>query len=72
MSALFRVFAAVLTLLATSESVEAGDRPSRIGVLTRMSANPSFNEGLRDGLHELGYVEGKNVVIEWRSTTTGD
>ncbi len=24
-------------------------------------------EALREGLRELGYVEGKNIVIDWRS-----
>ena len=40
----------------------------RIGFLlaTSPSANAARNEAFRQGLRELGYVEGKNIVIEWR------
>ena len=40
----------------------------RIGYLSgaSLSAIPARIEALRQGLRELGYVEGKNIVIEWR------
>ena len=40
----------------------------RIGVLSAspLSTNRARIEELRQGLHQLGYVEGKNIVIEWR------
>ena len=48
------------------EAQQAGKMP-RIGVLggTR-SANPARIKAFREGLGELGYVEGKSIVIEWR------
>jgi putative ABC transport system substrate-binding protein len=41
----------------------------RIGYLTVASlfANVARVEAFRQGLRDLGYVEGKNIVIEWRS-----
>jgi putative tryptophan/tyrosine transport system substrate-binding protein len=40
----------------------------RIGYLTNtsLSGNAARTEAFRQGLRELGYVEGKNIVIEWR------
>jgi putative tryptophan/tyrosine transport system substrate-binding protein len=41
----------------------------RIGYLTpSISANRSQFEAFRQGLRDLGYVEGKNFVIEWRAS----
>jgi putative tryptophan/tyrosine transport system substrate-binding protein len=41
----------------------------RIGYLApaSLSALAARTEAFRQGLRELGYVEGKNIVIEWRS-----
>ena len=38
----------------------------RIGFLGGTSAQSARIEPFRQGLRELGYVEGKNIVIEWR------
>jgi putative tryptophan/tyrosine transport system substrate-binding protein len=41
----------------------------RIGylTLTSLASNAARIEAFRQGLRELGYVEGKNIAIEWRS-----
>src|SRR6266550_988455 len=53
-------------------SLRACQQPTkipRIGYLTGVSpsTNSARHETFRQGLRELGYVEGKNIVIEWRS-----
>src|SRR5690242_8707035 len=44
-------------------------RIPRIGYLNTvpLSANAPRIEAFRQGLRKLGYVEGKNIIIEWRS-----
>ena len=44
------------------------DKVPRIGFLGRIPPNLSAEEELRKGLRELGYVEGKGILIEWRHT----
>jgi putative ABC transport system substrate-binding protein len=39
----------------------------RIGYLTGSSLRSPNTEAFRDGLRDLGYVEGKNILIEWRA-----
>ena len=67
-----RIFdlALVAMLLALSFPVEAQQpaKVPRIGYLTGtyLSAMTGRIEAFRQGLNELGYIEGKNIVIEWR------
>ena len=44
-------------------------KPPRIGILwpSPLSSSGHFVDAFRQGLHELGYVEGQNMTIEFRS-----
>jgi putative tryptophan/tyrosine transport system substrate-binding protein len=66
---------AVIFLIATSvvawfhpAKAQQPTKLSRIGWLTgsTLSSNAHRTDAFRQGLRELGYVEGKNIVIEWR------
>ena len=57
----------LFALCASAEAQQPTNVP-RIGFLsaTSLSTNRARIEAFRDGLRELGYVEGKNIVIEYR------
>ncbi len=52
----------------TADAQPAG-KVYRVGYLTAgsVTANPRVLEAFRQGLRELGWVEGQNIVIEYRS-----
>jgi putative ABC transport system substrate-binding protein len=57
----------ILAFVPIAEAQQPGKIP-RIGYLNANfpSANPARIEAFRQGLRELAYVEGKNIVIEYR------
>jgi len=60
---------AMLLALCASAAAQQSTKIPRIGFLSAssLSANAARTEAFRQGLRELGYVEGKNIVIDWRS-----
>ena len=64
-----RAFLGTLAMLAAPLAAEAqpAAKVPRIGYLAlNPAANPHLHEAFRQGLRDLGYVEGRNVVIEYR------
>ena len=62
----------MLTFFVANVSLTQAQQPTkipRIGYLigTAASALAARTDAFRQGLRELGYVEGKNIIIEWRS-----
>jgi putative tryptophan/tyrosine transport system substrate-binding protein len=68
MHSLFFLF---LLILASGQIAQAQQQVKipRIGWLTAgsLSASSDRVEAFRQGLRELGYIEGKNIIIEWRT-----
>jgi len=65
------LFALTTLLVVSIQSAAEAQQPKkvpRIGYLATVSLSAISDriEAFRQGLRELGYVEGKNIVIEWR------
>jgi len=60
-----------LGLLAAPLAAEGQQRPSvaRVAFLEGGNLESDLWQATRDGLRELGYVEGKNLIIEYRSAS---
>jgi putative ABC transport system substrate-binding protein len=58
----------VLVLVGAVAQAQQAKKMAHVGFLsfTSPAAISSRIEGFRQGLRELGYVEGKNIIIEWR------
>jgi putative ABC transport system substrate-binding protein len=58
---------AVLVIgLAHWAEAQQSTKIPRIAYLSGSFIIPANTEAFKQGLHDLGYVEGKNIVIEWR------
>jgi len=67
---LSRLLVVIAVALSTLAQAQQSKKVSRILYLTgsSLSANQFRIEAFRQGLRELGYIEGKNIVIEYRSS----
>ena len=64
------LLAAAGTCLSMSGLAQAY-KMARIGVVSPPEASSPIEQGLRQRLRELGYIEGQNVLIEWRRSSDG-
>ena len=56
----------MLFALCVTAQAQQPKKVPRVGFLLPLLAFPGRIEVFRQGLRDLGYVEGKNIVIEWR------
>lgn len=66
-----RVFLLAVAISCGAPATELGaQQPSRVPVvgvlMVRAGPHDSVVEAVRKGLHELGYVDGRNIRIEYR------
>jgi putative ABC transport system substrate-binding protein len=67
-AALALLLGAALTLgVSLAVHAQQAEKVRRIGVLTFTQMSASLQEPLRQGLRENGYVEGQNLLVEWRA-----
>jgi ABC-type uncharacterized transport system substrate-binding protein len=64
----FAVVALLLLVVAlVAEAQPQVGKVPRIGVLTFTELTAALQEAFRQGLRDHGYVEGQNVLVEWRA-----
>ena len=71
MKKVFRLIAIIVAVVGCVGMAEA-QQPKKVPRIGFLSGSPpssikASTEAFRQGLRDLGYVEGKNIVIEWRS-----
>lgn len=54
-------------IVRLADARPAAGRIPRIGILMFMPMTSAAQEDFRRGFREFGYVEGKNILVEWRS-----
>ena len=62
---LYALPALILTTIHLAEAQQA-EKVFRIGYLGSSGSDPP--QAFRQGLRDLGYVEGKNIIFEYRTT----
>jgi len=60
------VLASGLACMPLATNAQQAEKLPRLGWLGNFAATLPIYEGMRQGLRELGYVEGKNIIIEAR------
>ena len=61
-------FVAILSIASVSPApaAQSPSRVPRIGVISEQGPKSSMVEAFRQGLRELGYVEGQSIHVEYR------
>ena len=65
----------IAVVLALAEGFAAAQQPAkvpRIGILGLAYPSSPFLQSFRQGLRELGYIEGQDIILETRSSRSGD
>ncbi len=60
------ILVATLVLVFVAAEAQQPKKVPRIGYLSLGSGFRANDEAFREGLRQLGYIEGQNIVIEWR------
>lgn len=64
------MLSAVLFALCSSVEAQQAEKVPRIGILapgsSALPTSPAYHDSFRQGLRDLGYIEGKNIFIEIR------
>jgi putative tryptophan/tyrosine transport system substrate-binding protein len=58
--------ATLVLILGVAAEAQQSKKVPRIGFLAAIGSTTERIDAFRQGLRELGYAEGKNIVIEWR------